>query len=274
MRRRINATCNGLLDAIIADDYQPEIRERLTNALKPGFIASILACTSLLGLMKRLPVEDHEVLGRTMVGLTDRFISCARELPSDINAIDSCIEMTDELDRVNAICATQSLGLDMRWSNLQIPTGDPFQESGCKTFLALAIEEGFLTYVHSALRRDPEIIKSKKGRPYLDYVLRPTSGSQKDWMIDISVLQPLLEHGADPNQIFLGSTAWKLFLFACYKVALPNLENYNMPSTPLSWCDAMELLLKYGTDPPVSQPHLVDTQGKKLVLLIFLGSFK
>ena len=84
------------------------------------------------------------------------------------------------------------------------------------TFLSLAIDFGLDSYIR--LHLTPESVQSKKGRPILDYILRPRFVKRpsnlcvgKKWP-DLELVHAVLSLGADPNQRFHGVSIWALFL--------------------------------------------------------------
>jgi hypothetical protein len=145
------------------------MQEWLLNSYTPGFDASELACKCLLGLIKSLPVGDLATLRITMQVLTDRFMVfslCRLQMRfSTINIDDplgnSCVDMAAELNRANEIYATKYMELTMHWTNLWVLPNDTFDEYGNKTLLALVILKGLYTLVHSMLRKDSTMVKSK-----------------------------------------------------------------------------------------------------------------
>ncbi|KAL4895139.1 hypothetical protein BDV59DRAFT_174518 [Aspergillus ambiguus] len=84
------------------------------------------------------------------------------------------------------------------------------------TFLTLAIDFDMRSYCMSYLTKDQ--VQAKKGRPILDYILRPRfEGLQKHFPIGNSVpsvdlLHQALDCGADPNSLCHGVSVWALFL--------------------------------------------------------------
>jgi hypothetical protein len=264
IKRSINGTCKGLLEVIEDHDdasfpYKADFLhssaraffrggkgwEWLMKLSTPKFNASDLVCKSMIGLIKLLPVEDCATLELIVWTLTDRFMSSVRRMEQN-----SAIDLTFELDHVNEIHATQSLGLKMHLSNLWVASHDLFREYGHNTIFALAIEEGLDASVISMLREDPAIIKRKQGRPYLDYVLRPTNRRQEDLFNNLPILRELLERGVNPNESYVSGTVWVLFLSASYNASRGNIGVHKIRSNQ---CDAIELLPKYGADPNVNQ---------------------
>lgn len=84
------------------------------------------------------------------------------------------------------------------------------------TFLTLAIDFGLDSYVRAHLT--PQSVQSKKGRPILDYILRPRFPEERgticvgNQLPDSALLNTVLEFGADPNQRYQGVSIWALFL--------------------------------------------------------------
>jgi hypothetical protein len=84
------------------------------------------------------------------------------------------------------------------------------------TFLTLAIDFGLDSYVRANLT--PQSVQSKKGRPILDYILRPRFVKGRlvicvgNQLPDSALLNAVLGFGADPNQRYQGVSIWALFL--------------------------------------------------------------
>jgi hypothetical protein len=100
-----------------------------------------------------------------------------------------------------------------------------FQEYGKCAYLSLAIQARLCLYVKNKLTQTPQLLGEKRGRPYLDYALRPTRVTpvelpyqirQEDPVLDTQIVSMLLSLGSDPNQkvhIYPGCTVWSLFYF-------------------------------------------------------------
>ena len=84
------------------------------------------------------------------------------------------------------------------------------------TFLTLAIDFGLDSYVRAHLTS--QSVQSKKGRPILDYILRPRFANERsiicvgNQLPDSALLNAVLGFGADPNQRYQGISIWALFL--------------------------------------------------------------
>ncbi|CAI7609738.1 unnamed protein product [Penicillium palitans] len=85
-------------------------------------------------------------------------------------------------------------------------------------FLTLAIDFDMRGYCMAYLTEDQ--VQAKKGRPILDYILRPRFEATGAYMKignsvpSIDLLHRVLTFGADPNSLYLGVSVWALFLSA------------------------------------------------------------
>ncbi|EXK28711.1 hypothetical protein FOMG_15168 [Fusarium oxysporum f. sp. melonis 26406] len=94
-----------------------------------------------------------------------------------------------------------------------------------RTFLASTIQARLSLYVQERLRKEPQEIRLKAGRPLLDYALRPDSGAPQETSgleqgPVAPILRVLLDLGAKPNLRGSGykkDTPWELFLEFCYQ---------------------------------------------------------
>ncbi|KAF4442818.1 hypothetical protein F53441_11646 [Fusarium austroafricanum] len=152
-------------------------------------------------------------------------------------------EILDELDRVN----TDRLGRpNVHWTNLKQSLD---HGSAQDNFLSYAIEARLSLYVEASLRKQPSELGLKRGRPLLDYVLRPTiiwpQGSSKaEQGPVIPILKLLLDHGANANtriDIYNRRTPWELFIFKCYQ-----RRGRMDPERIEEIGTAMELLISHG----------------------------
>jgi hypothetical protein len=100
----------------------------------------------------------------------------------------------------------------------------------------------------------------KRGRHYLDYAVFPDPVTFEEF-INPDIVEFLLEHGARPNDVYLGSAPWRNALFHTrelwhhfserikhclrYGESLPRAPNF------ACWSRIIKLLLKFGADPKV-----------------------
>ena len=123
------------------------------------------------------------------------------------------------------------------------------------TWLSFAIEAGLTWYAIAEITADPGVVKSKQGRPLLHYAVHGQRESKSKLPLwrDVPVIECLLEHGSDPNEVFDGLTACQVLLsdascgeeheigFVPYKHVREDLVIYEW-----HWWLAMSLMLDYG----------------------------
>ncbi|KAF8242251.1 hypothetical protein K440DRAFT_639383 [Wilcoxina mikolae CBS 423.85] len=275
----------------LRDNYQSELREETG----PEFSARFSLCKMLLALVKAAPASNFLDSLNLLFGQVDEFMYYAREFDryhrallrteqhaflgdsalgsmnphrhgglknsplSDSNLrIQHCNALLDELDRVNSAHTRE---LHNHWTNARDPpteTKEPFKEYGQYTFLSLAIQANLQLYVTEKLNSNPKLLQDKRGRPLLDYALRPKRVTPADLMyqvqredasMDVKMVSLLLGKGADPNQIihiYDGRSVWDIFLLSCYQ----NSEQAS-PRLKDAWYKAMELLIEHGGNPKI-----------------------
>lgn len=307
MKKRVNARCKDLLE-ITREHYDPlcpspstseamylgyrvdflhrtvrEFFRNTDNALEtlgewrlPDFDTEISLCRGMLALIKGLPFHNNvNRLLNSLFSFVDEFMYHAREIETqythktiiDKSRLLEEFRLLDELDHVTA----QFVGIHgfqgPHWSNLRdIPKGE-FNEHQQKTFLASAIQAGLLLYTEEHL--DSENIRGKRGRPLLDYALRPNIVTPLELpnhvaKADLRMVELLLQKGADPNQkvyIYDNLTVWSLFLLHCHMankdVLNKALSTFDRPHLSQSEEDLKEfypvirLLIEKGADPEV-----------------------
>ncbi len=97
--------------------------------------------------------------------------------------------------------------------------------------------------------KNPNLLRAKGGRPFLDYTLRPnivtpTRLPQLIEFIDFDMVRLLLDKGANPNKkvsIYGNITVWALFLLSCYE----KKDIKNSPAKDTSF-KAAELMVRKG----------------------------
>ncbi|MCJ1473096.1 hypothetical protein MMC13_001746 [Lambiella insularis] len=119
------------------------------------------------------------------------------------------------------------------------------------TFLTLAIDFGLDAYVLSHLTS--QCVKTKKGRPVLDYILRTRFARDRKTMCvgkqmpNSAFLTAALRVGADPNQCPEGVSVWALFL--CFVAGY--LEREQLDTTLIenrAYLEALKIMLQNGAD--------------------------
>ncbi|KAK3295252.1 uncharacterized protein B0H64DRAFT_459171 [Chaetomium fimeti] len=94
----------------------------------------------------------------------------------------------------------------MHWANFHFDPECAHQRSWEDSFLTLAIQFGLQNYVGAKLGKG---LKSKKGRPLLDYALVPLAKIAPYDLVKPALVETLLDQGADPNERFEGRTCWE-----------------------------------------------------------------
>lgn len=243
----------------LQDCYLPTLKKELGDQKYSPLLS---LCNMMLYLLKRLPTTDlsspklrRDSIHR-MIGLVDELLYYAHECEK-IEVSPDLIGILDEVDRVNNLHAGK---IQNQWPQARDsprPRGrDEYREGGNYNFLGLAIQARLVHYVEAKLLSDRSRIH-KRGRPLLDYALRPRRvtpirmpyhSERDDPSIDIEMIKLLLTSGATPNQkVYLndGRTVWALFLISMEETT--NLGE-DSPSLKQAWYSACELLIRNGAD--------------------------
>ena len=158
--------------------------------------------------------------------------------------------LLEQLDQVILDYADNDMAY--HWTNARDqPKGLYFDECNHNNFLALAVQCRLVLYVQEKLSNKPNLLRGKRGRPLLDYALRPnlvtpTKLPQLVEFIDFDMVRLLLDRGADPNEkvsIYGNITVWALFLLSCYENK--DIQNHQVKDT---WFKAAELMIRKGAD--------------------------
>lgn len=257
----------------LRDNYQKELQSRTAS----DFDARLSLCKIILALIKGLPIQtqaDFRDLLNDLLGLVDELLYYVRELERKTGRPSTTL--LDELDRVNTIHAHDAR---VHWTNFRDHPEDTefFKEYGQCSFLALAIQARLRLYALEKLDADQGRLFEKRGRPLLDYALRPRRITpaelpyqlqEEDMNIDAQLVEALLSRGADPNQkihIYGGMTVWCLFLSFSLTDHDPLRPSTRSKTEPNAQLRAIEALIEHGADQKVVIPNLRVGQdiGKK-----------
>lgn len=247
------------LHRTVRDFLQDCYYDNIQAELKYGFNAPLSLCRMMLYFLKKQPrmtsFSNPKDLNRIM-NLVDELLYYAYEAERSNQLEDS--ELNDILDQVDSVVGTFTQGLRNHWTHARdSPRArdlDEYREGGNCNYLALTIQARLVKFVRAKLAADPRRMH-KRGRPLLDYALRPRRvtplktpyHSRRDEPnISVGMVRLLLEQKVDPNQrVFLNDdrTVWALFLISC-SVSVRRGE-FNEASRT-AWYKASDLMIEHG----------------------------
>ncbi|KAJ0329906.1 hypothetical protein COL5a_003734 [Colletotrichum fioriniae] len=243
---------------------QQVINQMMRTRETLNFSPALSLCRIMLALSKAVPFSTSEPDFNQVFLFSDGLMRCACTVEEEYetyrvasddrlhdarNDLNQTFRLLDELDNTNT---ARTGDLSAHWTSLKdIPKG-AFQERNLKNFIGAAIQSRLSLYVKQKISQNKGQIQTKKGRPLLDYALRPTMVTPLQLPIQegpvLAIVQFLLENGADPNEklkIYGGKTPWSLFLSVCYGHSLGpdkcGLDTEEITGT-------MEAMLLHGAD--------------------------
>ncbi|KAI3325623.1 hypothetical protein HD806DRAFT_490791 [Xylariaceae sp. AK1471] len=258
MSWRVNFLHRTVRDFFLETDFLDNMmKERNTNFDSLNSLSRVM-----LALVKVSHTMSTDLSKLNMIfGFTDSLMHYVRRIERDITGnarsilnldekrrVDIAHALLDELDQVNSSrMSTQ----DSHWTNIRDPAKGQYQEYKQKTFLASTIEARLLLYVTTQLDADPGLIQRKKGRPLLDYALRPAIVTPSELTNfeegpDAPLVKLLLSRKADPNKsvyIYDSKSLWHLFLSACKEHAM-HKQRTRFPDL----YETMHLMISNGAD--------------------------
>lgn len=251
------------LHRTVRDFLQVDYDKELKTYVKEGFDPLVSLSRICLSLLKALPVTDFrrpDFVNR-VIGLTDELLYYAHEIEKRTNLQEtSLILLLDEVDRVNGHHARD---VTNHWTHARdSPRSrglDEYCEGGNCNFLALTVQARLVKYVRAKIQADRSVMQ-KRGRPLLDYALRPRRitpismpyhSTRDDPSVEVDMVKLLLENGANPNQpVYLngGTSVWALFLLSIHESHLRNRGATSPASLSLSkaWYHACLALIQAG----------------------------
>jgi hypothetical protein len=255
----------------LRDNYQDELQRRSGAC----FDARFSLFKMLLSLVKvSSPATftlDQSRPNHSLFDMVDEMLYYARDL--ERKAGQSVTTLLNEMDRVISVHFK-----DRHWANARETPGvlgsssedqreirhnvDDIIEVQHNTFLALAIQAGLRIYVKEELDHNRALITQKRGRPYLDYTLRPSRiVHAQDIIVDPHMVRLLLEHGADPNEpieLYNNKTPWSLCLIVLCGALSDDRIPWDQERIVDAWYEVMEMMIDNGADPKVRIRHLLE----------------
>ncbi|KAI0441725.1 hypothetical protein F4803DRAFT_407988 [Xylaria telfairii] len=251
------------LHRTVRDFLQEGYNKQLEMYAKEEFDPLVSLSKICLGLLKALPVSNFRdpVSANKVIGLTDELLYYAHEIEKrrDLEGTP-LVKLLDQLDKVNSHHARN---ITNHWTHARDSPAsrglDEYREGGNCNFLALTVQARLVKYVRIKLKADQNNMK-KRGRPLLDYALRPRRitpitmpyhSVRDDPSLDVGMVELLLENGADPNQpvhLYEGASVWALFLLSIHEAREqnPDIESSAYKSLNKAWYQACLALIGAG----------------------------
>jgi hypothetical protein len=253
----------------LRDYHHDDLKAKLVRS-DPDWKPMVSLCRFQLYLLKSL--EKGDLVG-PLISITDDLFYYAREIELRVkdDEISPTIAILDEVDRVNTHHASVH-GLSNHWTHFpDIPMDrgvDVYFEGGSCNFLALTVQARLTKYVRAKLTQDPRQVK-KRGRPLLDYALRPLRRSPvavqrfselDDPSVNIEMVRMLLEFDPDRRDninetlyCLTDRSIWTSFLVSCHEAVLYSKaapgRRAIAPSLREAWYKACEELICAGAEP-------------------------
>ena len=246
---RVDFIHRTVRDFIMIKDIHRELVERATENGEIQWDAHQALCKVELARAKQLPLKKGiQSRLNVLFALIDTLISYAHEVEIEQKKPESTL--LDQLDQV--ISKYADVDMAYHWTNARdAPRGVYYEEVHLNCFLALAIQSRQVLYTKEKLNKNPKLLPNKRGRPLLDYALRPivatpTRLPQAVEFIDFDMVRMLLDKGANPNEkvsIYGNITVGGLFLLSCYEKE--SIKNIQAKET---WFKAAEMMIRKGAD--------------------------
>ncbi|KAI0975368.1 hypothetical protein F4678DRAFT_420102 [Xylaria arbuscula] len=251
------------LHRTVRDFLQGDYDKQLKIYTKAQFDPLVSLSRICLCLLKALPVSNFRELSSAnmVIGLTDELLYYAHEIEKRSDVEETfLVLLLDELDRVNS---RHARNVTNHWTHARDSPAsrglDKYSEGGNCNFLALMVQARLVKYVRAKIQADQSNLQ-KRGRPLLDYALRPRRVTpismpyhsiRDDPSVDVNMVKLLLENGANPNQrVHLNGSisVWALFLLSIQETHEQNRGADSSSSRNLNkaWYHACVALIQAG----------------------------
>jgi hypothetical protein len=225
----------------LRDYHHDDLQSKLVRS-NPDFHPMVSLCRIQLYLLKSLVELQSRKQNpvHQLISITDELLYYAREIELRVkdDQVSPTIAILDEVDRGNTHHA-RMCGLKNHWTHFPDMSIDPgvdvYFEGGSCNFLALTVQARLTKYVRAKLTQDPSQIR-KRGRPLLDYALRPLRKTSvviqyhselDDPSVNVEMVRLLLEFDPDRGEninktlySLADRSIWTLFLVSCYENVL------------------------------------------------------
>ena len=182
-------------DFLQTKDMQTLLKERT----QPCFNPRVSLCNALLAQLKSVPLSHKSAFNDDQGPFEDLFEDIAYQA-HDLE-IESGAPQTLLLDEVENVLRNHPIG--WKWRRKQ------------NVFLGLAINNDLQLYVTQKLTAQPQLL-SNRSRPLLDFALDPSSTKYGPRRLNQDIIEVLLKNGANPNQVYKGTTVWLKFVRSMY----------------------------------------------------------
>jgi hypothetical protein len=207
--------------------------EKLQRELVSDFNPLISLCSTMLFFLKSLPPLNlrHGTSATRLIQIVDALLYYAHEAEKrDARPHPTLIGVLDEVDRVNSL---HGRATDNHWTHVRDPPTtrgfDEYREGGQCNFLALAVQARLVQYVGAKLTSNPQRIR-KRGRPLLDYALRPRRvtpismpyhSQREDPVVDVDMVKLLLGAARTPTRWCTSTRAAQCGSSSCCRATRP-----------------------------------------------------
>jgi hypothetical protein len=214
------------------------IKARFIDSAGPNFNPNISLCHGFLAVIKSIPFNAKYNTGTAHEVAIHDLLDYA--YMSEIETLVGQMEVIDELERFlcSTYPSTNGIILGQKRPSLKLNKG-LLMNSESHSILELCIQHGLSIYVKQRLEQDSSLISSKQWHcPLLSHALFPRVMAAKYRRVDpTTMVQVLLEGGADSNAVDEDSTTWRRFI-------------HDMIETPSkSKSEMMSEFLSRGADP-------------------------
>jgi hypothetical protein len=274
--RRVNSRCKGLLEVRVSSDKEhlvdskvdflhrtvkdfldtPDIWKTIASQSDPSFNPDISLMRSYLVQMKVLNTLQWDV--GTFGLLAGEFMEYAAQAERTSGQVQAslmenfCQTATDLWFNwtVTSNRTVYHKEGSYAWVKV-VPHVHQFVYDSQLSFLSLAVSYGLDLYVEWKLDQDAQPVKTRLGRPLLNYAAAPKPreiwGSRPR---NPKLIAILLKYGADPNLEFGNNTTWTDVLQYCYENdGLRPLKSGDRQELFLPVLETMKLLLGAGANP-------------------------